>query len=71
MILIISFHTNNFKYSKWLNSAIWPIDRTLTGTTTPGQSGPASKVNERVFHISQNSKTGIFLLDRLVSYQRH
>ena len=24
------------KYSKWLNSSIWPINGTLTGTTTPG-----------------------------------
>ena len=30
---------NGFKYSKWLNSAIWPIDGTLTGTNAPGQSG--------------------------------
>ena len=25
---------NGFKSSKWLNSSIWPIDRTLTGITT-------------------------------------
>ena len=31
---------NGFKYSKWVNSFIWSIDGTLTGTTTPGQSGP-------------------------------
>ena len=24
------------------NSTIWPIDKTLSGTTTPGQSGPGS-----------------------------
>ena len=29
---------NGFKSSKWLNSSVWPIDGTLTGTTTPGQS---------------------------------
>ena len=34
-------HTDNgFKYSKWLNSFIWPIVGTLTSTTSPGQSGP-------------------------------
>ena len=26
-----------------LNSSFWPIDGTLTGSTTPGQSGPGSK----------------------------
>ena len=30
---------NGFQYSKWLNSYIWPIDWTLTSTTTSGQSG--------------------------------
>ena len=32
-----------------LNSSIWPIDRTLSGITTPGQSGPRSDGNEGVF----------------------
>ena len=36
-------NTNNF-----LNRSIWPIDGTLTGTTTPGQSGPISNANERM-----------------------
>ena len=30
------------------NSSIWPIDRTLSGATTPGQSGSASNGNEGV-----------------------
>ena len=30
------------------NSSIWPIDRTLSGVTTPGQSGPGSDGNEGV-----------------------
>ena len=38
------------------NSSIWPIDRTLSGTTTPGQGGPKSNGNERIRHISQISK---------------
>ena len=33
------------------NSSIWPIDKTLSGATTPGQSGPGSKGNEGVLHI--------------------
>ena len=37
----------------FLNRSIWLIDRTLTGTTTPGQSGPASNDKEKVLHIPQ------------------
>ena len=36
-------------------SSIWPIDRTLSGATTPGQSGPGSDGNEGVLRIPQNS----------------
>ena len=32
-------------------SSIWPIDRTLSGATTPGQSEPESDGNEGVLHI--------------------
>ena len=35
-----------------------PIDGTVTGTTTPGQSGPESNDHEGVFHTSQISRTG-------------
>ena len=31
---------------------------TLTSTTTLGQSGPETKENEEVLHISQTSRTG-------------
>ena len=52
------------------NSSIWPIDRTLSGPTTPGQSKPGSDGNEGVLSIPQ-----IFCINRvspsasLVSYQ--
>ena len=36
-------------------SSIWPIDRTLSGATTLGQSGPGSDYNEGVLHSPQNS----------------
>ena len=62
---------NGFKYSKWLNSSIWPIDGTVTGTTTLGQSGPGSNSNEGVFHIPQSSKMGTSPLDALLSYPGH
>ena len=35
-------------------SSIWPIDWTLSGATTPGQSGPESDGNERVLCIPQS-----------------
>ena len=37
-------------------SSIWPIDRTLSGATTPGQSGPGSDGNEGVLHIPHSSR---------------
>ena len=45
--------------SKWLNNSIWPIDETLTSTTTLGQSGPGSNSNEEVLNTLQISQTGI------------
>ena len=54
------------------NSFIWPIDRTLSGATTPGQSGPGSNGNERVLHISQSSSiTEASPSDCLMSYPGH
>ena len=50
-------------------SSIRPIDRTLSGATTLGQSGPGSDGNERVLRISQSySITGTSPSDCLVSY---
>ena len=37
------------------NISIQPIDRTLSGATTPGQSGPESDGYEGVIRISQTS----------------
>ena len=54
------------------NSSIWPIDRTITGATTPGQNGPGSYDNERVLRIPQSSSiTGASPSDYLVSYLGH
>ena len=50
------------------NCSIWPIDKTLSGATTPGQSEPGSNGNEGVLHIPQSSSiTGALLSDCLVS----
>ena len=50
-------------------SSIWPIDGTLSGATSPGQSGPGSDGNEGVFCILQHSSiTGTSPSHCLVSY---
>ena len=51
-------------------SSIWPIDRTLSGATTPGQSGPWSDSKDGVLRIPQSSCiTGASPSDCLVSCQ--
>ena len=51
-------------------SSIWPIDRSLSGATTPGQSGLGGNSNEGVLHISQSlGITANSASDCLVSYQ--
>ena len=49
------------------NSSIWPIDRTLSGTTTPDQIGPGSDCNKGVLHIPQSSSIGASISNGLVS----
>ena len=36
-------------------SFIWPIDRALSGATTPGQGRFGNNGSKRVFHIPQSS----------------
>ena len=51
------------------DNLIWPIDRTLSGATTPGQSEHESDSNEEVLRIPQSfSITEASLSDCLVSY---
>ena len=53
-------------------SSIWPIDRTLSGATTPVQSWPGSDGNEGVLCIPQSSNfTGTSPSACLVSYLGH
>ena len=50
-------------------SSIWPIERTLSGATTPSQSELGSDDNKGVLHIHQNSRiTGASPSDCLESY---
>ena len=54
------------------NNSIWPINRTLSGATTVGQSGSGSDGSEGVLCIPQSSSiTGISPSDSLVSYLGH
>ena len=51
------------------NGSIWPVDRTLSGVTTLGQSVPGSDGNKWVLHIPQSSSiTRASPPDCLVSY---
>ena len=53
-------------------SSVWPIDNTLSGATTPGQSGPGSDGNEGLLRIPESSsitETSIWYC--FVSYPGH
>ena len=46
--------------------SIWPIDKTLSGAPTPGQSEPGSNGNEGVLYIPNISKDGASPSDGLM-----
>ena len=53
------------------NSSIWPMDRTLSGATTPGPSGPGSDDREPLLCIPQRSSISeASPSDCLMSYLR-
>ena len=53
-------------------SSSWPIDRTLSGATTPGQSEPKSDANKVILQIPRSSSiTRTSPSDCLVSYLVH
>ena len=67
----ILFQTIQFSISIQFSS-IWPIDRTLSGSATPGQREPKSDGNKGVLCIPQSySITGTSPSDCLVSYPGH
>ena len=51
--------------------SFWPIDRTLTYTTTLDLSEPGRNVNEEMLNIPQSSRSGASSSDSLVSHPRH
>ena len=54
-ILLLTLIINNDNNPKYEIEQFYFIDRSLTGTTTPGQGEPESSDNKRVL---QNSKKG-------------
>ena len=76
-IWTVLFHPIQFSISTLLSistlfSPVYPIDRTLSGATTPVQSGPASDGNEGILRIPQSSSIiGASPWDCLVSYTGH
>ena len=50
-----------------INSSVWHIIKTLTGTTIPGQSRSGSNVNEGILYITQTFTTG-WLVGWLVGF---
>ena len=67
----VLFQAIQFKISTQFSS-ILPIDRTLSGATTPGQNGPGSDGNEGLLLIPQSfSISGTSLSYCLVSYPGH
>ena len=67
-IKTILFPVILFSISTQFNS-VWPIDSTLSGLTTPGQSVPWSNGNEEVLRILQMSSiTGTLPSNCLVSF---
>ena len=58
------FKTIQFSISTQFSS-IWHIDGTLSGPTTPGQSGPGNDGNEKLLRISQSSSITGPLQDRV------
>ena len=53
-----------------MNTSIRPIDMTLTGTTSPEQSGSGCNGNEEVFHIPQTPRLESHYQSSLASHPR-
>ena len=67
-ILTVQLKTIQF-YIHTLFSSIWPIDRTLSVASTPGQSEPGSNGNGVLCNPQSSIITGKSPLDCLVLYQ--
>ena len=70
LLFIVCTQLNGFKYSKRLDSSIWPLDGTQTGTVTLDQSGPEINDNEEVLHTTQSSRIGASPQDEISYYSQ-
>ena len=52
-------------------SSISPIDRMLSGATSPSQSGPGTNGNEGILHIPKSSKAKASPSDAFLSFPGH
>ena len=68
LFLTIQFSINHFYALSFNVNSIWPIDRTLSGATTLGQSGPGSDGNEGVLCIPQSSSINLYLYTQTYIY---
>ena len=70
---VLLYSTNNLKSVICFRTvcSIWLIDRTLSGASTPGQSGPGSNSNEGVLHFPQIWKAEASPSDCFVSLSGH
>ena len=69
LVLVKSLNVKTVQFQAIQFSSIWLIDKSLSGTTTPSQSGPGSDGNKGVLYIPQSSSiTGTSLSDCLESY---
>ena len=74
MVSSIAIQQSQFNSSHFfahIGCSIWPIDRTRSFATTPGQSGTGSNVNEGVLYMPQIFKTRSLPSDCLMSYRGH
>ena len=68
MLTVIWFHVFLYNTNNFQANTIWPEDGTVTGTTTPNQSGPWSNGNEEVPSTPKSFKTGAWPSD--IMYER-
>ena len=72
--ILLCNNTNSIKYQSFMcpisNVSIWPIDGTLSGTTTPVQNGPGSNGNIGVLRIPESAWSEASPSDCMVTYTR-
>ena len=60
LLIAVQFSITNFFTVLMSNSSSRPVDRILSGSTTPSQSGPESNSNEKVLYFPQSLNIRFF-----------